>query len=167
MEGEQRIQHSQHGYGGEDCSADLANTVAKVEKTDGKTTENDGKVEPGEKCTLIGEKHLWLNASGQSNALAWVSVSALRTGGGEGRGGGATWSSLEEWLRRHDAVLSLSVDGKESRELEPKQLTLEWLGNGGRRRLRMVKLHDLCRGGGEGKSESSVCINWVVPHVFK
>jgi len=46
MEGEQGIEHGGHGDDSEYAGRDLTYTVTKVEKTDCKTAQDDGKVEP-------------------------------------------------------------------------------------------------------------------------
>lgn len=72
MERNQRIQHGRHGNEGEKPRGDAADSIAKVEKTDGETAQDDGEVEPGEEGTLIGEEDLGLDAGGEGNAFALI-----------------------------------------------------------------------------------------------
>jgi hypothetical protein len=46
VECEQRIYHGHHGDEGEEASADLSDLIAKVEKANCETAEDDGEVEP-------------------------------------------------------------------------------------------------------------------------
>jgi hypothetical protein len=76
--GEEGIDHGGHGDQSKETSRDLADPVAKVEETDGKTAEDDGKVQPTEKGTLVCKKDFGLDARGQSDALACVRERACR-----------------------------------------------------------------------------------------
>lgn len=46
MERDDGVDHRRHGDNGEQGGGNAANTVTKVEQTDGETAENDGKVQP-------------------------------------------------------------------------------------------------------------------------
>lgn len=71
MEGEKGVYHSSHGDKGEETGGDLADLVAEVEQTNGETAQDDGEVEPAEKCTFVCEEDFGLDTGGQGNALAW------------------------------------------------------------------------------------------------
>lgn len=77
MEGNQGIDHGGHGNQGEETSRDLADLVTEVEETDGKTAQDDGEVQPTEKSTLVGEKDLGLDTSGQGDALAYEEIGSV------------------------------------------------------------------------------------------
>lgn len=95
VEGNEGIGHGSHGNEGEQAGADLADLVAKVEQADGETAEDDGKVQPGEECALVGEEDFGLDAGGQGDALAWKhTVSRMEVGWVEGAVvPGAVWRS--------------------------------------------------------------------------
>ena len=71
MKCEQRVEHCAHGHDRKQPSADAADVVAEVEQSDGKASEDDGEVEPGEKGALVGEEDFGLDARGEGDALAW------------------------------------------------------------------------------------------------
>lgn len=70
VECEQRVYHGCHCNEREESSTDLSDLITKVEETDGQTTQDNGKVEPGEKGSLIGEKDLGLDTGWKGNPLA-------------------------------------------------------------------------------------------------
>lgn len=71
MKCEQSVNHGHHGNEGEQPSADLSNFIAKVEKANRETTEDNGKVEPREKGTLVSEEDFGLDTGWKGDALAW------------------------------------------------------------------------------------------------
>jgi hypothetical protein len=99
VEGDQSVDHGSHGDQGEETSRDLADLVTEVEETDGETAQDDGEVEPTEESTLVGEEDLWLDTSGQGNALAYeqielvLEVIELRKASIRGCVPGAVWRS--------------------------------------------------------------------------
>jgi hypothetical protein len=70
VKGKQCVYHGSHGNDSEDASADLTDSIAKVEQTNGETAENDGEVEPAEKGTFIGKEDLGLDTGWKGNSLA-------------------------------------------------------------------------------------------------
>lgn len=70
VKGHQRVQHGSHGNQCEETCRYLTDLVAKVEKSNSKTAEDDGKVEPRKKGSLVCKEHLGLDASWEGDALA-------------------------------------------------------------------------------------------------
>lgn len=70
VEDGQGIDHARHRDQCEQARRDLADLVAKVEKPDGESTEDDGEIEPGEEGTFVGEEDFGLDAKGKGDALA-------------------------------------------------------------------------------------------------
>ena len=64
------VDHSAHGDDGEKSGGDATDAIAEIQKTNSETAEDDGKVEPGEEGTLIGEEDLWLDTGREGDALA-------------------------------------------------------------------------------------------------
>lgn len=72
MECYKRIDHAPHCHYCEKPGADTGSGIgAEVQQTNGEATEDDGKVEPGEKGALIGEEDFGLDSGGQGNAFTW------------------------------------------------------------------------------------------------
>lgn len=76
MEGRQRIHHGRHGDEGEQAGGNAADAIAEVEQADGKPTQDDGEIEPGEEGAFVGEEYFGLHARGQGDAFSCI--------GGEG-----------------------------------------------------------------------------------
>lgn len=88
----ERVGHGGHGDEGEESGRDTANAVTKVEQANGETAKNDGEIEPREEGSLVGEKDLGLNTSGECNTLSCKEVSLIEAFGGCILPG-AAWSS--------------------------------------------------------------------------
>jgi len=78
MEYTQGVDHRGHGDECKEACGDLADLVAKVQETDGETAEDDGKVEPGEEGSLVGEEDFGLDADGEGDAFTWWEVMCQR-----------------------------------------------------------------------------------------
>jgi hypothetical protein len=75
MEGHKRIYHRHHGDEREQTGRDATDAVAEIQQTNGQASQDDGEIEPGEKCALVGEEDFGFDAGGKCNALAWMSSS--------------------------------------------------------------------------------------------
>lgn len=74
MERDQRIQHGSKCHKCEQAGGDLADCVSEIEEANGQAAENDGEVQPAQKCTLIGEENFGLDAGWEGDAFAYVSL---------------------------------------------------------------------------------------------
>lgn len=72
MEGDDGVDHGGHGDDGEEGGGDAADAVAEVEEADGEAAQDDGEVEPGEECALVGEEDFGFDAGGEGDAFAWM-----------------------------------------------------------------------------------------------
>ena len=70
MESDKCIEHRSHGDEGEQPRAYPADAVAKIEKANSQTAQDDGEVEPGEEGALVGEEDLGLDPRRKGDALA-------------------------------------------------------------------------------------------------
>lgn len=68
--GNQGVDHGQHGDTGEEKGRDEGGAVAKVEHPNRQRAQDNSKVQPGQKGTLVGEEDLGLDSRGKGNALA-------------------------------------------------------------------------------------------------
>jgi hypothetical protein len=71
VEGRQGIDHHHHGDECEHSGRDTTDPVSKVEEANGEGSEEDGKVEPREEGTFVGEEDLGLDSHGERNTFAW------------------------------------------------------------------------------------------------
>jgi hypothetical protein len=64
------VAHCGHGHDGEEESRDLGGAISEVEHANGKGSKYDGKVQPGEKGTLVGEEDFRFDTGGERDALS-------------------------------------------------------------------------------------------------
>lgn len=58
----------------------MSDSVSEVEEPDGQSAQDDGKVEPAQEGSFVGEKDFRLYARGEGDAFAYVVVSGLDFG---------------------------------------------------------------------------------------
>lgn len=94
MESHKRVQHSSHRDKRKQARGYTTDSIAEVQQSNGKPTEDDGKVKPREERPLVCEEHLYfpglvikeirieeegrkdlrLDTGGKSNALSWSAL---------------------------------------------------------------------------------------------
>jgi len=70
MECNKGVDHGAHGDESEQTRRDTADGISEIKQADGKTTEDDSEVEPGEEGTLIREEDFGLDAGWEGDPLA-------------------------------------------------------------------------------------------------
>lgn len=71
MKRHQRVDHRSHGDDREQAGGDAPDAVSEIEQAHGQTAQDDGEVQPGEKCALVGEEDFGFDPCGKRDAFAF------------------------------------------------------------------------------------------------
>jgi hypothetical protein len=102
MEGDECVHHSSHADEREQAGADLAHLVTEVEQANRQTTQNDGEIQPREKCPLVCEEDFGFDPCGKGDSFACADYRfcepwrVTTEGGGKGQ-----WDRLDSpWAKK-------------------------------------------------------------------